>query len=101
MKKIILTFLALTLLSPMTAFAQGAGKTVYVDVNGLVCDFCARAVEKVFNEEESVEDVKVDLDTKVITISFVADKELSEEKIKELITDSGYDVVAVRTEQDE
>lgn len=100
MKIFILTFLALTLLSPVTAFAQNAGNTVYVDVNGLVCDFCARAVEKVFNEEESVEGVKVDLNTKVITISFVADKELSEEKIRELITDSGYDVVAVRSAED-
>ncbi len=73
-----------------------AVETAYVDVNGLVCDFCARALEAVFGEEEAVENVNVNLDTKVITVNFKDDMRLKNEKITQLIEDSGYNVVAIR-----
>ena len=80
----------------MTALAGTPGGTVYADVNGLVCDFCARALEKVFGKQEAVESIKVDLDTKVITVHFNEGQSLDDETITELITDSGYDVEEIR-----
>ena len=95
MKNLLLACAAFTLLvSP--AFA--APKTIYVDANGLVCDFCARALEKVFEQEEGVESVAVDLDSKVITISLKDGAIMDEDTVRMLITDSGYDVQAVRYE---
>jgi len=67
-----------------------------VKANGLVCDFCARALEKVFKKQSEVKDINVDLTTKNITIFFNEGKTLSEEKIKEFIKDAGYDVEEVK-----
>ena len=97
MKKFILTCITLLTLSP-AAFAATSAQSVYVDVNGLVCDFCARALEKVFSKQESVNTINVDLDSKVITIYFKPEQILDDATITELIEDSGYNVRGIRHE---
>ena len=64
----------------------------HVSVNGLVCDFCARALEKVFSKEEAVKAISVDMDTKLVTVNFNDSQTLSDEKLTQLITDAGYNV---------
>lgn len=99
MKKFILTLIALTFISIPVAHAQTAtNNVVYVDVNGLVCDFCARALEKVFGKQDEVADIDVNLDTKVITINYKEGQSLEDEKVKSLINDAGYNVVNIRHE---
>lgn len=95
MKKLIL-ITALLLSLYISAFAAHPGGTVYADVNGLVCDFCARALEKVFGKQEAVESINVDLDKKVVTIHFNEGQSLDDETISKLITDSGYHVREIR-----
>ncbi|MAH04681.1 MAG: hypothetical protein CL561_03885 [Alphaproteobacteria bacterium] len=95
MKKLLLTFAVLTAFS-LPAYAAHPGGTVYADVNGLVCDFCARALEKVFGKQDAVDSIKVDLDEKVITIHFNEDQSLDDETITQLITDAGYNVRDIR-----
>lgn len=63
-----------------------------VKVNGLVCDFCARALEKVMLKEDAVQALDVNLETKIITINFKDDQNLSDERITDLVNDAGYDV---------
>lgn len=89
--------IALTMLAPTFALANTPSKVI-VQVNGLVCDFCARALEKVFSKQEEVNTIDVNLDTKNIMIEFNDNQTIAEEKIKELITNSGYDVVKVSYE---
>ena len=79
--------------------ADHPGGTVYASVNGLVCDFCARALEKTFGSKDAVEAINVNLDTKIITIHFVEGKKLDNETIAQLITDSGYDVHKLDVEE--
>lgn len=69
---------------------------VLVKVNGLVCDFCARALEKIFGKQEEVKDIDVNLDEKIITIDFVDGKSLDDEIIAKLIIDSGYNVESIQ-----
>lgn len=66
-----------------------------MSVNGLVCDFCARALEKVFGKEEAVKAIDVNLDTKIITVNFNEGQTLSDEKITALVTDAGYNVEGI------
>ena len=92
--KILLTVLLITLTIPAHAadkISPVSGDAL-VSVNGLVCDFCARALEKVFGKEEAVKDIHVDLDTKILTIQFNENQTLDEDKLTKLITDSGYNV---------
>jgi hypothetical protein len=39
---------------------------VKVSVNGMVCGFCAQGITKKLNKTEAVEDVKVDLENKLV-----------------------------------
>lgn len=96
MKKIILTFAVIMSLSMPTFASAGAAR---VDVNGLVCDFCARALEKVFGKQEAVDSIHVDLDTKIITIHFHDGQNLDDETITKLITDSGYNVEGISRDE--
>jgi copper chaperone CopZ len=95
MKKTLLTFYLLMMMSSVAQSSHPNG-TAYVDVNGLVCDFCAQALEKVFGRRDEVESIHVDLDEKVITIHFAAGQAMDESTIAELVVDSGYDVRAIR-----
>lgn len=98
MKKLFLTTALLLSLS-VPAFAMHPSGTVNVDVNGLVCDFCARALEKVFSKQEAVESINVDLDTKVISIHFNEGQTLDDETITDLIMDSGYNVEGIHRDE--
>ena len=84
-----LTMLLLSFTAP--AFAA----TSVVHVNGLVCDFCARAIEKVFGQQKEVQTVKVDLDQKIITLDFKDKQKLDDATITKLVTDAGSKVVSI------
>ena len=68
---------------------------VDVKVNGLVCDFCARALEKVFSRRTEVEGIDVDLDNGDVKVELKKGKKLDDKTLKQLVTDSGYSVVSV------
>ncbi len=116
MKTLTLLLSALTLTCAMPAYANHDGNDhaahmesgntthaeiplspgdVHIRVNGLVCDFCARALEKVFGKEETVKAIDVNLDTKIITVNFNEGQTLSDETLTKLITDSGYNVEGI------
>ena len=88
-----MTALIMVLATP--AFAE----TAKVSVNGLVCDFCARALEKVFSKQDAVSDIDVNLDTKIITINFVDGQTLDDETVAGLIADAGYNVQEITREE--
>ncbi len=98
MKNLFLTtILVLALSAP--AYAMHPGGTVNVDINGLVCDFCARALEKVFGKQEAVDNITVNLDTKIVTIHFNEGQSLDDETITQLINDAGYSVEGIKHDE--
>ncbi len=92
----LIVFLGIVLMP----FSAKAGLAV-VKVNGMVCDFCAQSLEKVFMEEEGVEGLTVDLDTQEVTIGIEDGQSLSKEKIEELIVYSGYAFIGVTYKEGE
>ena len=96
MKKIFLT-LALVLFVANPVYANE--KDIVVEVNGMVCDFCAQSLEKVFGKEEGVNAITVDLDTQTVTVDVKDGQDLSDDKIKELIEWGGYDLVGIERER--
>lgn len=93
MKKFILVFSFICISTPALA-----AEALKISVNGLVCDFCARAIEKVFSKQEAVDSVSVDLTTKLITANMKDGQTLSDDEIKSLITDAGYNLVEIKRE---
>lgn len=98
-----LTIIILLLNTPALAGDEGAHKTVIANadhaitaqINGLVCDFCARALEKVFAKRDEVSGIDVNLDTKLVTIGFKKGGNIDDATITKLITDAGYNVVKI------
>ncbi|PIR39777.1 MAG: hypothetical protein COV35_00815 [Alphaproteobacteria bacterium CG11_big_fil_rev_8_21_14_0_20_39_49] len=74
---------------------EDADHTITVQINGLVCDFCARALEKVFSKRGEVTGIDVNLDTKLVTIGLKKDADIDDATIIRLITDAGYNVVKI------
>ena len=72
-----------------------SAQTVIAKVNGLVCDFCAQAVRKVFKKQDSVESVKVDLDNGQIILGLKEGASMDDETIGKLIRKSGYSLVSI------
>ena len=95
MKKLTLLTLSLMTLSVPAMAAPSAS----INVNGLVCDFCARALEKVFGKQEAVSDIDVNLDTKIITVHFKDGQNLSNDSLTALITDAGYNVEGITRDE--
>jgi copper chaperone CopZ len=67
-----------------------------VKVNGLVCDFCARALEKVFSKQPAVAGIDVNLDKGHVSIALQDGGQMDDSTLGELITDSGYNVVDIQ-----
>ena len=65
---------------------------IHVSVNGLVCDFCAQSIQKLFNKEESVEAIDINMDEGMIKIDLKDGYNMDDNLITKLITDSGYNV---------
>jgi copper chaperone CopZ len=74
---------------------QNADHSITVQIDGLVCDFCARALEKVFGKRSEVSGIDVNLDTKIVTIGFKKGANIDDATITKLITDAGYNVVKI------
>jgi len=78
-----------------SALAEG-GEPIVADVLGVVCDFCAVAMNKIFGKREEVAAIYVDLDTKALSLVLVPGASLSDETIAELAVQAGYRIADVR-----
>ena len=82
--------------APLAANDKSCQQQLNIEVNGLVCDFCARALEKVFKANPAVDEILVDLQNGLVQVELVSEGVLAEAKIEQMITDSGYNMVAVK-----
>lgn len=80
----------ITLLIAFGLTAIASAETIHTTVNGMVCAFCATGIEKTFHKQPEVQSVKVDLPSKQVTIKTKPGKTLTDAKIKEVVTYSGY-----------
>ena len=64
-----------------------------VNVNGMVCDFCARGIEKTFVKDKAVKRIDVDLERGKILIAYTKDKEIDFDEIKNKILINGQNAI--------
>ncbi|WP_099467458.1 copper chaperone CopZ [Konateibacter massiliensis] len=63
-----------------------------INVEGMSCEHCVKAVNGAVSALAGVQNVSVDLDSKTVTVEYDA-AQSSLEQIKAEIEDQGYDVV--------
>jgi hypothetical protein len=90
------THAVLTHTDDIHAALEKGGEPIVADVMGVVCDFCALAMNKIFSKRAEIAAVYVDLDTKALNLVLVPGATLSDETIEELAVQAGYRVAAVR-----
>ena len=93
MKKLLLTTIVAISLLSNAAFA--ATQTIKANVNGMVCAFCAQGIEKKMRALTQTKDVYVNLKQRVVAVELKEGQTLSNETVKDLIKDAGYDVTSI------
>ena len=71
---------------------------LYISINGLVCDFCARSIEKLFKKKSAVKNININLEEMLVTIFLKKGETINNQIINQIIMDSGYEVKKIRRE---
>ena len=95
MKKLLM--FGLLALGMASGAALAAVQTIKVEVNGMVCAFCAQGIEKKMRSLSQASDVYVDLKNKIVAVQLKDGQTLSHDAVKALIKDAGYDVSKIET----
>lgn len=88
------TLLMAILLWIVSPFA--AAKTVEMEVNGLVCGFCAQGIEKTLKTLPATEGVFVSLENRLVAVKLKDGTDIDDAALHKALKDSGYTVVAIR-----
>tara|TARA_A100001011_G_scaffold35676_1_gene34001 strand:- start:272 stop:685 length:414 start_codon:yes stop_codon:yes gene_type:complete len=67
-----------------------------VNVNGMVCDFCARGIEKSFSKDINLKKIDVDLSRGKVLLAYDLEKKISFDEIKKLIVENGQNVTDIK-----
>lgn len=67
-----------------------------ISVNGMVCDFCARGIEKSFSKDINIKKIDVDLSQGKILLAYNLVKEISFEEIKKIIVENGQNATDLK-----
>ena len=90
---------ALTLTDEIDRALTEGGTPIVADVLGVVCDFCAIAMNKIFGSRPEVAAVYVDLDTKALSLVLSPGSRLSDAEIAELAVQAGYRIAGIRRDE--
>ncbi len=69
-----------------------------IKVNGMVCAFCAQGIKKQFNGRDEVKETQVNLDNMEVLVTLKKGQSLSEDTIKELVTNAGFSFEGLKDE---
>lgn len=88
-----------SLIGLILGVSAGAGATeprqILVGVNGLVCAFCAHGIQRALSKEAATDKVDVDLEAGRVTIALKPDGDISDARLRQLLTDAGYTVTQI------
>jgi copper chaperone CopZ len=90
-------FFAATLLALACAgiaFAE-APRTIRMEVNGLVCAFCAHGIQKALEKYPAAGEVFVDLEDRLVAVELKDGGDISDADLETALTDAGYTVVSI------
>ena len=92
MKKLIQIAAALAVLVASSATAA----TIEMNVNGLVCAFCAQGIEKKLRKLPATADVVVSLEQRLVAVSLKDGQDIRDEELRKALTNAGYTVISIK-----
>ena len=83
----------------LTAGASVQAATIEMNVNGLVCAFCAQGIEKHLRKFPATADVVVSLEQKLVAVALKDGQDIPDAELRRALTNAGYSVKTIqRTE---
>jgi copper chaperone CopZ len=76
--------------------SMASAKTIEMDVNGLVCAFCAQGIEKTLKGFPETAGVFVSLEHRIVAVQLKDGSDINDAALTKAITDAGYKLVAIR-----
>lgn len=86
--------LALVVLSAFAASSIEA-RSLRMEVNGLVCAFCADGISRAFKKQAATADIFVSLEDRLVAVQLKDGEDISDDVARKLLTDAGYTVVGI------
>lgn len=86
----------LAVLVAAAALSLGAqAKTVKMEVNGMVCAFCAQGIDKKLRAMAPTRGVLVSLEHKVVAVELKDGQDIPDDTLRTTLKDAGYDVTSI------
>lgn len=92
MKKLMPIAAALAVLAASSANAA----TIEMNVNGLVCAFCAQGIEKKLRKLPATADVVVSLEQRLVAVALKDGQDIPDADLRKALTDAGYKLIAIQ-----
>ena len=70
---------------------------ININVNGMVCDFCAQSIEKVFMKRNEVKGINVNLEDQKVVIYLEKETDIVDSVISSIFEDAGYTVETINS----
>ena len=90
MKNYVLIIMTFVFMASGTAFGQKSKEVKEIQIlTSAICGDCKERIEHHMKFEKGVREAKLDLETKMLTVSFIEDK-ISEDDIRQAVSKIGY-----------
>lgn len=96
MKKLFVILLVLGLVGRVGIAME---TDVIIDVNGMVCAFCAQGIHKSMMAQDGIEAVDVDLDAKEVRLDIREGVSINADVLRKVVEDAGYSLEGIRYEK--
>ena len=83
----------------LTAGVSAQGATIEMNVNGLVCAFCAQGIEKQLRKFPATDDVVVSLEHKLVAVALKDGQDIPDAELRRALTNAGYTVKTIQRTQ--
>jgi len=80
----------------LSVASLASAKTIELDVNGLVCAFCAQGIEKTLKTFPATQAVFVSLEHRIVAIELKDGADIDDATLRKAIANAGYTIVAIR-----
>jgi len=80
------------LIVALLAASAVQAETIEMKVNGLVCGFCARGIEKTLRKDPATADVFVSLEDKLVAVVLQEGRSIPDDVLTKEVTNAGYTV---------
>lgn len=75
---------------------DSSGLVAVVSVQGMVCDFCARGIEKTFSKDKHIEKIDVDLASGKIVLAYASGTTIDRADIQTKILNNGLNTTDIQ-----